>query len=375
MEGDPGRPAPASHPDSPGAAYRLFGITLASEIPLTHHLCPGSGAPDVTFGTVRQAPVAGAWPSVPPHCRVPHLHRLPCWDLLRFRRGTDFYVGADRIACHVIDPASARLMELRLLGTVLAFWLERSGVPVLHASAVDVGGRAVAFLSSKRGGKSALAASFIQAGAALLSDDMLPLDPPARMPDSAPRLNAGSPARSTLCASSGSAVGPAEPVPPGEGERGTAASTTQEARPLARSGYPQMRLWPREAHLFAGRDEDLPRVFAGYAKRRVAIGPAGFGTFCAERRPLAGIYIPERRPPGEPDLRVRIEPVPLGEAVFLLLRYSFIPALAAALGLHADRLAFFSRVVQQVPVCRLSYPSGFQHLPRVREALLGDLGR
>ena len=37
------------------------------------------------------------------------------------------------------------------------------------------------------------------------------------------------------------------------------------------------------------------------------------------------------------------------------------------------RLEFFARMVQQVPVRRLVYPTGFEHLPRVRETILEDL--
>ena len=43
----------------------------------------------------------------------------------------------------------------------------------------------------------------------------------------------------------------------------------------------------------------------------------------------------------------------------------------------ADRslsLGFFGRMVQQVPMRRLVYPSGFEHLPPVREAVLADVG-
>jgi hypothetical protein len=38
-------------------------------------------------------------------------------------------------------------------------------------------------------------------------------------------------------------------------------------------------------------------------------------------------------------------------------------------------LGFFAELVQRVPVHRLRYPSGFEHLPAVHEAILRDLSR
>ena len=43
------------------------------------------------------------------------------------------------------------------------------------------------------------------------------------------------------------------------------------------------------------------------------------------------------------------------------------------IGLQPQRLDFFAQMVQQVPMRRLAYPSGFEHLPRVRDAILQDL--
>jgi hypothetical protein len=36
-------------------------------------------------------------------------------------------------------------------------------------------------------------------------------------------------------------------------------------------------------------------------------------------------------------------------------------------------MSFFSRLAMRVPMRRLVYPSGFQHLPKVREAIIADL--
>jgi hypothetical protein len=216
------------------------------------------------------------------------------------------------------------MVEIHLLATVLSFWLERRGIPALHAAAAVVEGCATAFLSTNSGGKSVLAATLMQVGYPLLTDDILAV----------------------------------------EHSRGVF---------VGRPGYPQMRLWPDEAQHFLGHYEDLERVHPALSKRRVPVGANGFGTFCDASQPLACLYLPERRDPVEAGTEIRITPVSPRDAVIELVRHSFTPRVVEAIGLQPQRLDCFAQMVQQVPMRRLVYPSGFEHLPRVREAILEDL--
>jgi len=59
--------------------------------------------------------------------------------------------------------------------------------------------------------------------------------------------------------------------------------------------------------------------------------------------------------------------------VIELVRHSFSPLLVEAAGLQPGRFDLFARLARQVPVRRLSYPTGFDRLPGVAEALLRDL--
>ena len=72
-------------------------------------------------------------------------------------------------------------------------------------------------------------------------------------------------------------------------------------------------------------------------------------------------------------MEIGITPVSPRDAVIELVRHSFTPRVVEAIGLQAQRLDFFAQMVQQVPMRRLVYPSGFAHLPRVRDAILEDL--
>lgn len=62
-----------------------------------------------------------------------------------------------------------------ILGRVLAVAVHAEGGLALHASAVSIGGRAIAFLGPKHAGKSTMAMSLVRQGARLLTDDMLGL--------------------------------------------------------------------------------------------------------------------------------------------------------------------------------------------------------
>jgi hypothetical protein len=98
----------------------------------------------------------------------------------------DFFITADlrQIVCHPATAGKTELIPIVVPGTVTAFLLAMSGRCVLHASAVDLGGRALAFVGTSGQGKSTMAALFCAAGALLVTDDVLPLefDPPAGPP-------------------------------------------------------------------------------------------------------------------------------------------------------------------------------------------------
>ena len=66
-------------------------------------------------------------------------------------------------------------------------------------------------------------------------------------------------------------------------------------------------------------------------------------------------------------------PVSPRDAVIELVRHSFAASIVESLRLQPQRLDFFAQLVQQVPMRWLIYPSGFEHLPRVREAILENL--
>jgi len=306
----------------------LFGFVVSTSVPFTVDAGTCRGPVDLTF-EITLRPLLTA---TPPRAALLYeslakavdgtsltfLFRLDGQEILRFHEAGDFLVETDRIA---VDLSAARLdlAELRFLGPVLSYWFERRGLPTLHASAVALDGGGIAFVSRHGGGKSGLAAAMVRAGCALVTDDLLVLE-------------------------------------------------NREDRWRALPSYPEMRMWPDEATHFVGSAEALPLVQSDSEKRRVGAG--GFGSFHDTSVPLACIYLASRRP--ETDGGVEIQPVSRSEALIELVRHSFSPRLVEAAGLQPSRLDRLSRLVRQVPVRRLSYPSGFARLPEVAEALLGS---
>jgi hypothetical protein len=342
-------PSPAKHHykrrKGEWSSHRLYGLTLASDFAFANRLSPGAGPTDLTFTCVRSAPLPDALERAEPVYASPPYpeggeseiflyHLGACW-VVRFTGISDFYLWPERILCHPQDapkypglhrnPEYLRMViEVQLLGIVLACWLEWQGIPALHASAVVVDDRAVAFLSTGGGGKSSSAVTLMQAGHPLLADDIVPVE------------------------RSGEAF-------------------------VGRPGYPQMRMWPEQAEHFLGNYEDLGIVYPGYTKRRVPVEESGLGSFCDVSRPLACLYLPERREVADFGTRTEITPVPRREALMALIAHTFVPHLVEAMGLQARRLGFFAEMTSRVPVHRIVYPSGLEHLPRVRRAILEDL--
>jgi hypothetical protein len=306
--------------------YEIYGISVASDFTFSTPMARASREPELLLKVVvdgaglaagsREGAISfgdeggGAW-----------FHRLDDRDLVGLSGVFEFHLFEDRIVCYVADMNYVESAEIALLGTVFAYWLERRKVLAIHSAAVEIDGVAAAFTAASTGGKSTLATAFVQRGRGLITDDILPI--------------------------------------------------REEVGFIVNGSYPQLRLWPEQAERLSFDWERLPRAHAGYDKRRVSVGRGGFGRFSQGPWPLGCIYFPARRFGGEDD-RVTIEPVAPGPAVRELVQASFAGRLLQTGGLQADRLEMLSRLVKRVPVRRVSYPEGLEHLDRVCEAIAAD---
>nr|WP_163503618.1 hypothetical protein [Halomonas socia] len=258
--------------------------------------------------------------------------------VMRFPRVADFTLTPGHIDCHLRDPALDYMVEVCLLGHVFSCYLELSGITALHAGAVEVDGRAVLFAADRTGGKSTLVTSLVKAGFALLADDISAL-----------------------------------------------TITAQGVRCL--HGFPQLKMTSEQLRRFVADAHDYPLVHPAFTKLSVPL--QALGRAQTEPLPVAAIYLLAREREAGPDACTQIIPVPASEAVIHLARHSFLWHLLetqrkgrafasgatqpAAADLRVDRFMRLSRIASQVPVRHLHYPSGYQRLPDVHQAIVDDV--
>jgi hypothetical protein len=145
--------------------YSVFGLRVRSSLHLPELLpAIGDGQPDVTIETA----------SVPDE-RSPGQELsvvnggvvLVIPDIVRFRIS-----GGNAIAVDPVTGTPERNVRLYLLGSAFGALLHQRGLLPLHANAVEIDGKAVAFMGASGEGKSTLAAWFHDQGFNVIADDV-----------------------------------------------------------------------------------------------------------------------------------------------------------------------------------------------------------
>ncbi len=152
--------------------YRLGGLHIAS-----HFVLPGvpawqgTGAPDVTISR-------GQVPDRLPGAQGNTFQvASPSNVRVQFPRVGAFLVeDGQRVTFAAAPAATDKDIALFLLGSVFGLLCHQRGLFPLHASAVEIGGRAFAFAGDSGAGKSTTAAALVQLGHPLLSDDVAVID-------------------------------------------------------------------------------------------------------------------------------------------------------------------------------------------------------
>jgi len=243
-------------------------------------------------------------------------YRTEAGYLLRFPGLADFQLAQDggRIRCRPVLGVAAATVRHLYLNQVLPLALCQQGKLVLHASAVEIGGEAVACVGVSGRGKSTLAASFATGGYRFLSDDGLVVEPVAGEPHVVP------------C-------------------------------------HPSIRLWEdsQAALVGAGARRAPPLPFTSKARLLAGASVA----FCGQPRRLRQVYFLGAGEQCAPAFE-RMSPA---EALIELVKHSFLLDLdePAPLAAHFNALAELARR----PIFhRLDYPRRYADLPEVRRAIV-----
>ncbi|WP_152187696.1 phosphoenolpyruvate carboxykinase (ATP) [Georgenia satyanarayanai] len=165
---------------------RLYGLTVAAGFALHQHRpAPAGSRVDVTV--VDGAPMAEDRRTPPgtvlldfgtdPDRWYTVTRREDGTLVLRVHGVCDFVISADltEVTLHLVHGTAPGMRAIMTTGTLLALQLYLRGSAVLHASAVERDGTAVAFVGHSGMGKSTLAALLCAQGARVVSDDVVPV--------------------------------------------------------------------------------------------------------------------------------------------------------------------------------------------------------
>lgn len=165
--------------------YQLHGLRIRSEIALHERVCSPAEPADVRI-TLDRAAGAGGEPDGDLVAQLAAAGRafyqvFRCHSgahLLRVGGICDFEISPDaaEITCRPYPAVDAEWIQILLRGTVAGLLLDLRGQPSLHASAIEIGGRVIAFAGGSGAGKTTTAAMFCTAGARLVTDDVLSVE-------------------------------------------------------------------------------------------------------------------------------------------------------------------------------------------------------
>ena len=291
-------PAPGNGHAEVSSRYAVFGLVVASDIPLPE--LPAASGQEATDVRIALGPI-----DLPEG--EPGYFEVVGGTLMSIPRvGRYLMRGGREIVVEPCPEASARNVRLFLLGSALGALLHQRGLLPLHANAIEIGGAAVAFCGHSGAGKSTIAAWFHDRGHRVMTDD--------------------------VCVVGFDAAGGA----------------------IAYPGIPRLRLW-REALEASGRDTaSFHRSFDERDKYDVPTQRDQPGN----PMPLAAVYLLRKADEGSGPAGVqRLFGI---DAVETLVANTYRGAYLARIGKTAEHLATCVRLARSLPVFAARRRWGFE---------------
>lgn len=288
------------------AHYYSYGLRLHSDVPLPELVPVDAGACDVRIRLRSGAP--------PGDRDLGPDESLLAWEEV----GTFRVSRGEAIAIYPHDGDDSDLIQFPLMGPVLGTLLSQRDRIVLHASAVAIRGRAVAFVGHKGFGKSTTAAALHARGHALVTDDLLPI------------------------------------------------AIDEDTGPTTWAGYARLSLWP-DAVTAVGKDPSALRRLHERVRKKalpVSLGPE-------DALPLDAIYVLSR------DECLGIRELTPRESFLDLMRYSYCRSRLGRLegGDLPPVFQQYTQLAEAVPVRRLDRPRDLNKLPDIVRVVEENLNR
>ncbi|MDH3444334.1 MAG: serine/threonine protein kinase [Deltaproteobacteria bacterium] len=239
---------------------------------------------------------------------------------MRYSDGTDFLVDEQgaRIWATWSDRSTLEDTTVCLLGPVLGFILSLRRILCLHASAIAVGGRAIAIVGSAGAGKSTTAAAFAQLGYPVLSDDIVAL--------------------------------------------------SKEQPLLVQPGYPRVRLWPDVVKALYGSPDALPRLTPTWNKCYLDLAGEG-SRFQQKPLPLGAVYILGER--SHDPVAPFMSAVPLRSGLIALVANTYANKLLDD-AMRAQEFAVLCQLMADVPVRQVTPHIDSSRLSQLCHTILED---
>jgi hypothetical protein len=216
-------------------------------------------------------------------------------------------------------PLTADDMATYFLGPVLGFLLRWRNITCLHASGVEIGGRAVCFCGDAGYGKSTTAAALALRGLPVLAEDIVALEE-------------------------------------GRGEF------------HAVPGYPRVCLWPESVSMLLGRADALPQLTPVWEKCYLELDGQR-AKFSQTKLPLGVVYL--FAPRSSDESAPRIEKLSPREALLELVQNTYMNWVLGRQQ-RANEFDTLSRLVQQVPVRRIVPHAEPEKIAGLCELILQD---
>lgn len=218
-----------------GVVYKAFGLCISSEF-LLPELAQMSELDTQSDVVVRRMDLTSDWAQLAkPHQKFTvsenmFMFHIPDTAIFRIQNGENIDVS-------VMEGAEEAKIRLYVLGTCMGVLLMQRKILPLHGSAIEINGKAYAFVGDSGAGKSTLASAFLNRGYRLISDDVI------------------------------------------------AVTLSEDHIPMVMPAYPQQKLWQESLTEFGVETSSLQAIFDRETKYLVPV-PTKFAN---EPMPLVGI--------------------------------------------------------------------------------------
>ena len=258
---------------------------------------------------------------LPPSVRVWRFEESGAYHFI-YRDGIEFMIddSGGKISAACNGSATLEDAVSYLVGVILGFVLRLKGRAALHASVVDIEGRAVVLLGDAGSGKSTTAAAFAMLGHGVLADDVC-----------APVEHAG--------------------------------------RFWVEPAYPGIRLWPDAVNAIFGARDALPRISPAWDKRLLDLSRGAY-QFRSNRLPVGAFYL--LRPVSGVEEAMPIKRLRGPELLMKLVAMSY-PHYLLDKRMKATQFGLLSRLAAAAPGVSLSIREEIASVPDICRAIVDDV--